>query len=790
MKISLNWLRDLVKLPEGVEKEIGYLTTLKIAEVENVTSQEDVFANIIIGKITAVNPHPNADKLRLADVDTGDGTETVVCGAPNIEAGQTIALARPGAVIDGTELKPAKIRGVKSAGMILSERELGLSTDHSGVMVIKEDIKPGTPFAEALGFTDTVIDIDNHAITHRPDLWCHRGLAREYAALFSTPLPQELPKALKPKEGSLTIDIDAPDLCSRYVGARIENISMGDSPDWMQKRLLACGVRPISNIVDITNYVMLDVGEPLHAFDADKVKDNHIIVRRAKDGEVLRTLDGQDRELTSTDLVIADPEKAVALAGVMGGENTEISDTTSTIILEAAAFNHVSIRHTRSHTGLQSEATNRFEKGLVPEIAGVAVNRTISLINELIPEAEVTALVDVNLNKQTKRNITVTERNIQRVTGENISLDDAAAILTSLGFTVSAGDTSLSVDVPYWRYPDTSIEVDLIEDIARHYGLDKITPVLPEMPITPAEESSLSIISKRIANILAGAGANEVSTYSFVPEQTLGLFSHRELEHFELENTLDSNMKKMRRTMLPGLMEGILKNVHLFDTAAIFEIGRIYEKKTLEKEDLMSNETTFLSLMNYKRGADVIYYDTLALADTLFTSLGMKYNLKRISSLPDFNPGRTAEIEINGTAVGVIGEIRQDISDKMKIKERVGVLELNMDLFCSMLAEFRPPYSPVPRFPAITREFSVICSENLDFSEISKSVDPVDERIRDIEILKIYQGDPIPETKKSVSFKILIRDNEATMSDEDANAIQDKVLGKLKKDFGISLREA
>jgi len=789
MKISFNWIKERINLPADAVETVADEMTMKIAEVEDVIYQQEQYKHCVIGRIREVSRHPDADTLQIVRVDAGTAEYTSVCGAPNTRLDQTVVLALPGAVINGVIIEDTDIRGVNSCGMILSERELGISDDHSGIMELDDSLEPGTPFAKAMGMDDIILDIDNHAITHRPDLWCHRGMARELAAVYEVRPPRELDTSLAEK-GELTIEIQEKNLCQRYTGAIAENISIEESPQWLKKKLISCGIRPIYNIVDITNYVMLDIGEPMHAFDADKVTNRHIIVRKAEKGEKIVTLDGEERELNNEALLIADPEKPIALAGVMGGANTEITPSTRNIILEAASFNHVSIRNTRRATGLQSEATNRFEKGPSPLITAAAINRACDLIKELLPESRIAAVVDTDYSSPEENTVVLTEKNIRRLTGADISIETACRLLTSLGFASLIEDSAATVTVPYWRQRDIRIEADLIEETARLYGLDRINPVMPSLPCSPASQPPMRSLEKQIRNILSGCGADEISTYSFSPQNVLDYFSCAGREHFEIHNPLDRNMQKMRISLLPGMLNGLIGNIPFFDRASVYEIGRVYIKETLEEEDLFSNEKNMLSLLTFAKNADSIYYETRCFADILFESFNIPLTLTRSGNIPDTHPERTAQIKgPDGSELGYVGELSPELCRKLKISERIGVLEINLDDFIPLTETYKPEYTPPPVYPSITREFSMVGSEELDFSEIYTVVSPVDPRIEDVILLSIYKGKPIEKGKKSVSFKVVLRDKGRTMSDEEANAIQDTIISECTDKLALELRQ-
>ncbi|MFA7352400.1 MAG: phenylalanine--tRNA ligase subunit beta, partial [Dehalococcoidales bacterium] len=524
MKVPVKWLKDYIDIDLS-PKELAHVLTMSGTESE-VKYIGESWEGVVIGQIAAVDPHPNADRLRLATVNTGSGMQTVVCGAPNLAIGDKIAFASVGAnLIDGhtgekSILKPAKIRGVESCGMVCSEMELGMSKDHEGILVLASDAPLGKPLAEFL--SDIILDID--VTPNRPDLLSVIGVAWEVAAITGKKV--KVPDLSYEEAGDaidkqVSIAIEDEDLCPRYSASLISGVKIGESPDWLKQRLIACGVRPISNIVDITNYVMFEYGQPLHSFDYDKIKTNKIVVRRAENGEVMQTLDDVERKLSDNMLMITDGEKSVAIAGVMGGANSDITENTTTILLESANFNAASIHYTSHNLKLVSEASMRFERGIRPDLTIHALKRATQLILQLAGGCAAKGIVDVYPQKQERKSLNLRSSEIKRILGVEFSGEQVVDTLTLLGFEVDIfSNNEYMVRAPYWR-SDINIEVDLIEELARIIGYENIPTTLLSGSITHQEPNYLMDLKSRVRQALVGFGFDEIITYSLTNREML-----------------------------------------------------------------------------------------------------------------------------------------------------------------------------------------------------------------------------------------------------------------------------
>ncbi|MBM3158112.1 MAG: phenylalanine--tRNA ligase subunit beta, partial [Chloroflexi bacterium] len=635
--VSLNWLKDYVNLTLA-PKELAHKLTMSGNEVDSIEVIGGTWDNVFVGLVTALDKHPNADRLKLVTIDLGKERITVVTGAPNMEVGQKVPFARVGAkLIDGhtgqlAELKPAKIRGVKSEGMACSEKELGISDSHEGIMILPSDAPVGRPLAEYLG--DTIFDIAT--TPNRPDCLSVIGIAREVAAL--TAQPAHIPEISyneegEPIDGFISVAIHDPDLCSRYCASLVTGVKIGPSPQWMQQRLIAAGMRPISNIVDITNYVMMEYGQPLHAFDYTQLKGKKIIVRRARDGEVMYTLDGMKRELNPGMLVIADETDPVALAGVMGGAESEVIDSTTSILLESANFNGASIRRTSTKLNLRSEASSRFEKSLSPELAPIALRRATQLLLELAGGKAARGIADVYPGKKERKTVLLPRERIERVLGLEVDPERVKKVLASLGLECKpsghAGD--LLVSIPYWR-TDIRLADDLIEDIARIIGYDEIPTTMLRGQIPEQVLAPLLSLKEKVRDILVGCGMQEVITYSLVSQAALDKIDPQRKPDsaMKVANPMSVEQEYTRTSLRPGLLTTFASNEkHEKNGIKLFEVSRVYlpRKNDLpeEKEMVAGILGGFRLDRSWLSGEDTLgFFDAKGILETLFDRLRIK----------------------------------------------------------------------------------------------------------------------------------------------------------------------
>ena len=668
MKVSINWLKDYVDviIPAA---DLAHKLTMSGNEVERMEVIGAAWDKVVVGHVVALEPHPDADRLRLATVELGGEQMTVVCGAPNVQVNDKIAFARVGAkLIDGhsgeaMELRPAKIRGVVSSGMVCSEMELGMSGNHNEIIVLSPDAPVGMPLAEYMG--DTVLDIT--VTPNRADCLSILGIARETAAL--TGKTMTMPEVKYTEDGEpidklVSVAIADPDLCYRYCASLITGVKIGPSPEWMQRRLLASGMRPISNIVDITNYVMLEYGQPLHAFDYERLPGGKVIVRRGK-GEKLTTIDDVDRKITPHMLAIADEKNPIALAGVMGGEASEVNEKTTTILLESANFNSENIRRTAQAMKMRSEASLRFEKGLSPELAFYAVRRATQLIVELTGGVAAKGIVDVYPAVVKYAPISLTGDRVRQVLGTDIDQDEMVGVLETLGFECERKSTvELLVSVPYWR-TDVSLPVDLIEEIARITGYDQIPTTLLSSEIPQNEPHPMLAFKDKVRDILVGCGMQEIITYPLVSRETLDKISAP--EPIRLLNPLSAEQEYLRTSLKPSMLMKVADNEKHEQSLGLFEIGRIYLSR---ENELPDEREVLMGAITGQRGqktwntasATVDFYDAKGILEVLFGRLGVDAAFEPAED-ETLVKGRCASIAVAGQAIGVIGQLDPRVAE-------------------------------------------------------------------------------------------------------------------------------
>ncbi len=796
MWLSWNTLSDLVDLANLSVEEVVARLTMATAEIEAIEPMNAHLASVISAKILEVLPHPHADKLTLVDLDTGKEKLRVVCGAPNHKKGDVVPVALVGTKF--TEefiVKKTKIRGEESSGMLCSEKELGFSDDHSGIMILPENIRPGTPLRELYkDWYDIRIEIDNKSITHRPDLWCHEGFAREIAALFGRKLFDPVDYSLAHTFGdsnALNVVIENGDAAPRYCGLYVTNIRIAPSPDWLKARVSAIGMRPISNIVDITNYVMAELGEPMHAFDRKKLRGDTIFVRMARDGEPLKTLDGQDHLLTKEDIVIADAGGSIALAGVMGGGDSEIDDTTNEIVLEAANFNPVNIRRTAGRYNLRTEAAIRFEKSLDPELCPRAILRCYQLIKALIPNAKaLTPIIDAYPKKAPKISISTSYPFIRRKLGKDLGDEEIRKILESLQFSITQSAHGIVIDVPSYRATkDISIPDDIVEEVGRIHGYDNITPKAPLVPCAPPEKNEKRAFERLVKDIMVKDNRLiEVSNYSFVGEaqlKKLGLEADRELK---LKNPLSQEQDRLRRSLIPNLALNLELNQRYHDEFGIFELGRVYHKDDRQSPQL-AQETTFVSGILYERKAKTLqYYRARQAISILLSKLNVKESafVPETSFLPPYaHPGRSAKVFASGKEIGLVGEFHPATLESLDVKGAAAFFDINMDALMSA-EKHSKKFTDLPRFPEVPFELSVLAPSREYAAPLCDIVRASSKLVRSCDIISVYEGSSIPEGEKSVSLRVVFGSNEKTLEPTDVDSLQKTVVRALeKKGYGL-----
>lgn len=813
MKLSLNWIKQFVDIPTTHAeagsatdaKKLGELLTLRTAEVEGVESEAELFEKMYIGKVEKMEKHPDADRLSICKLDVGkEGKRNLVCGGQNLKEGMLIAYADKGARVkwhgegEPMELDYVKVRGVLSEGMICAGEEIGLEADNvpRQTEVRIKDLSytkamSGTPLAKALGKDDIVFEIDNKSLTHRPDLWGHYGFAREFAAIMKKPLKPLQEKFDFPKTKSpLKINSKDAQACPYFGGCVITNVKIEESPQWMKTLLQAAGMRPVNNIVDITNYVMLELGQPMHAYDRSFVGDDFLEARFAKKGEELETLDHKKRLLLETDLVIANSKKALGLAGIMGSANSEIRSDTTEIILEAANFNPVTVRHTSVYHGLRTDAVQRFEKSLDPLLAKQALIKASMLIKELCPESQfLGGIMEFNQYEIPNVQIKLDPTYVQSVIGKEVSGKEMIESLTRLGFEVEKSQI-LTVKVPSWRSTkDINIAEDLIEEIARMHGYENIPSTLPALPITPPRDFPERTHKHIARKILAlGLDCNEILSYSFYSEKDVRFCMLDESKHLQVDNYLSEDQTHMRISLVPNMLKAMYLNLKYRDEVRIFELGRTYIEHgymPLEEKHLCA----IFAIKGKKKKSgplDEAFYDAKGALETFLKKLGAeKYQLTKASNIPPYaHPKKCLEIRYRGKSVGHVFTLHPVVAKKYQIETPPAVFELN---FSQVIAAGLDAitYTALPKFPSLTFDISVVIDERVEIEEIEKIVKKQGgESLKKIELFDIYQGSNLPEGKKSLAFRITMHSDERTLTDDDMAQTQKKIFDQLTKEGG------
>ncbi|MCK9438730.1 MAG: phenylalanine--tRNA ligase subunit beta [Patescibacteria group bacterium] len=806
MNISLNWLKDFVSLSGVKVEDVKDKLTKHTVEVEQIIKQGDKFRNVVIAKILEVQRHPKADRLQIAMVDDGEEKNLkIVCGAPNIEAGQLVPLAKIGAILpNGLEIKKAEIRGEESNGMLCAEDELGLGSNHDGIMILDKSAKIGQKFSDYLDLTDTILEIDNKSISNRPDLWGHYGIARELSVLFGSKLKEYKPREIKIKKSkealkNIEIEIKNKKLCSKYIGLKIDNIKISESPKWLKQRLLALGSKSINNIVDATNYVMLELGQPLHAFDADSV--DKIIVRTAEKGEKIITLDDIEKNLNESDLLICNNKEAIAIAGVMGGKNSEINNTTSSIIVESANFEAVSVRKTAQRLNSRTDAAMRFEKGLDPNLCLLAINRVAEIIKEVCPT------VTFNLPLVSEGDFENEERVIEldllwaeKIIGQKIEDKEIKKILENLGIKIKNNNENVwSLVIPSWRMKDLKIKEDVIEEIIRIFGYDNIKASLPEVAINPPEKSYELEMEKKIKNILAlSYKLTEVYNYSFVSEDQLLKLNLDYSAYIKLLNPLSSQYALLRQTLCTNLLANIKNNQSKYENIDIFEIGNIFLNIPggLNKDDTFLESLPYqekkLAIVSAKSNGDSFQF----LKNLVFNFIYELSNGLEIEFLPTESIISWADKDqkclllLGGEEIGFLAKVDGSILSKNGIKKDTSSLEISLKKLLEAISSFGlKQYKPIPKFPAVNRDLAFVVDQNILFIDIKKEIEDFNPLIVGLELFDIYSGENLGQNKRSLAFHISYQSLEKTLTNEEIDVAQKELIKILEDKFGAQVRD-
>ncbi|CAA7599962.1 Phenylalanine-tRNA ligase [Acididesulfobacillus acetoxydans] len=803
MKVSLEWLRELVEVRQDAAALAATLTNGGI-EVGSVDDLNAGLTQVVIGVIQEQGKHPNAEKLWVCRVGTGEKSFSVVTGARNLREGDKVPLALPGAQLpNGLTIQASKLKGVLSEGMLCSAEELLLETtlgerrSAGGILILPQAAPVGEKLAAYLGLDRYVLDLELYP--NRPDCLAMVNVAREVSSLTGekTHLPKwadttQLPQL--PLSGDIRVMIDEPDLCRRYAGLLVDEVKIAPSPDWMRRRLSAAGVRPINNIVDITNYVMLELGQPLHAFDRETI-EGAVHVRRARAGEKLVTLDKADRSLDPDMLLIADERKALGLAGVMGGLESEVTEKTRKLLVESAHFEAVSIRRTGRRLGLRSEAANRFEKGVNPYGCLAALGRVSELLLRL-GAGRPLGLVDEVGRLPAPRQIVFTARRTAEVLGFDVSARDLRLVLDRLGFSFEPEGEEFRVQIPSYR-PDLEIEEDLIEEAARLLGYSRIPATQPRGGQTQGRRTEEQEFRRRLRHVLAGAGMDEVTTYSFVRAEADAAWGSAK-DAVALLNPLREEQGVMRTTLIPGLLEVAQRNVsrHNLDVS-VFEIGNVYLAEQPDRP-LRRLPRESLRVAGLAAGKSKRHWLTAPYAHDFFYLKGILEEMAREFRLtfafrpardePLLHPGRSADIYLGETKVGVLGEIHPAAA-KEWVPDRGVVFELEVDPLFRQAGIWLKARS-VPRYPGVQRDLAVVVPRGVPAAEVRERILELGgELLQQAEIFDVYTGQPIPEDHRSLAFSLHYLSPERTLIDEEVNALNARIIEGIQQDFGAEWRK-
>ncbi len=795
---SYNWIKEFVAAKESPEAFARELS-LSGPSIERLHPQAQRFDKMVIGQIMEVKPHPNADKLRLVATDVGKKKLEIVCGGSNLAPGMKVVVALAGAMVrwhgEGApiELQPATIRGVKSEGMICGANEIGLADAFPHAEREIMDVswckaKPGTPLAAAFELDDTVFDIE--VTTNRPDAFCMIGLAREAAAILGRKFLWKEPVLPSIAKNAVKLPLSvknlAPKLCTRYQAIVMTDVTVGPSPWWLKRRLLLAGLRPINTVVDITNYVMLEYGQPMHAFDYETLKGAAIVVRNAKAGEKIQALDGKEYALAPENLVIADAERPVAVAGVMGGEKSGVHEQTKTIVFEAATFDPVSVRRTARALNLHSDSSLRFEKGLPEDLTNAALSRAVELCQEVACGKVASQVIDVRSAPYKKIKYQFRPEKAEELIGVKIPTKTMVATLKSLGFGVSGSGKKLEVAVPYWRERDIEGERDFAEEIARVYGYHNLPSVMPAGEIPVAPKDPLLAAEDHAKTFFKDAGCTEVINYSLVPKahfEKCG-WNVEDTSALRVANPLSADFEYLRVSLIPGILQTIKENQGLFPEGRLFELSRTYHKK----EGDLPAERLRLAFAAYGfSGDDALFRAAKGELEAYAAEAHVGLTFPRKEGIMLWHPGRAAEIFEDGNSLGFLGEIHPAVLQRFAIDGRVAAFEIDFaDLHKHHRTHSR--YAPIPQFPPVKRDLAFTVAERAEYGEIEPAVRAASAILKEIELFDVYRGKNLGADKKSLALHLAFAAPDRTLTAEEVDSEITKITATLSEKFEASIR--
>lgn len=786
MLISLNWLKEYVDIPVDVET-LAERLTLAGDEVERIAQQDVDFEGVVVAEVKSLRPLPGSTKNQIASVTTGQAVTEVVTGAWNLGVGDRVPYATPGSRLGDRRIETKTFLGVPSAGMLCSAVELGLGEDAAGILILDQGATPGEDVRQ-LYPRDTILELEIKS--NRPDLLCHLGIAREVGAIFDLPLREPSLRQARTADAQELVRIDTPDGCRRFAGRLLTGIRVAPSPPWMQARLRAAGVRPISNIVDITNYVMLETGQPMHAFDYRRLKDARIVVRRAREGEEVACLDGKTRRLTSADMVVADSERAQGIAGIIGGAESAVQQGTTDVFLEAATWEPRSIRRTARMLGLRTEASSRFEKGLSPAQSLPAIERAAALVAELAA-GTATRSTDIYPGPLKPITIEVDADRIERVLGVRVEVGEAASILERLRFKVERADRLLHAQPPEFRL-DCSIPEDLVEEIGRIYGYDRVPSTLPGARTPVRDLYERADADETAREVLAGRELDEAVTSAMVsaggePDIAMPMAAPLLVR---IKNPMAENRDGLRRSLLPGLLEALALNARQDQGGArLFELGSVFWKTTSNAVE----EPQVLAMAAHvpAGGAEAALAELRTLQATLATvrdRIALAPTEYRQFESTGFHPGRTAEIVDGGEVIGIVGEVHPAVVKQLSLPGRAVAAEVRFDRLTAG-GQRTPRARPLPRFPGVRRDLTVVIRgkiAGLDVVQVIRQLGGY--TLREISMLSEYQGPQLGAGARSLSFRLQYQADDRTLTNEEVSALQQRIIEGLKERFGAEVR--
>ena len=799
MLISLNWLKQYIDL-DGIEiNEMENALTMIGQEVEKIEVLGGNLENVVTAQIIEKEMHPDSDHLTICKVDNGKEILQIVCGAPNHKAGDKVALAQVGAKLaPDFVIKKGKIRGVESNGMLCSEEELNIGKDSDGIMILPEDTPVGVPMKEYLGINDTVFELE--ITPNRPDCLSHIGIARELGAYYNKEV--KYPSFAINSESSektadnISVEIENSNLAKRYVARIIKNVTVKESPKWLKERVESIGIRSINNIVDASNFIMMELNQPNHTFDLDKIEGGKIVVRAGNENEKLVTLDEQERELNSDDIVISDGVKAVALGGVMGGQNSEITENTKNILLEVANFNSQNVRKTSRRLTLFSESSYRFERRVDEENAINVINRLANIIQEVAGGEILEGVVDNYPVPYKKKTATLNFERLNRFVGKNIPRETVIGILTRLEIEVVDNGETLTLTAPTYR-DDLDNEQDYFAEVIRMYGFDNIENILPKLDISEKPVIDTTKLSTQVKLIVANAGLKEVINYSFVPKDAMEKIKYTSVERenlIDLLRPITEDFVTLRPTLLYSLLKNAKENMNRNATnIRFFEVSKTFVKaEELAKEEvklgiILAGENN-KTLWNPKP-VPYDFYDLKGIVEEIFTQLKFNNYMIKRSEQSQYHPGRSVDVFVGRELIGSFGEIHPDVLENFDLgKTSVLVGEFNIDLIQKYIGK-KIKYQGIVKYPAVPRDFAFVMREDILVGDVLKTIQKVDKKIEKVELFDIYQGAGVLPGMKSVAISVILRDKNKTLVEKEIVDISNKIVAKVEKDYGAVLRQ-